>query len=78
MADQPDPRIAELLDLATTEARPLAFQPATICALEDGGWVVDPFTGALAREDTRPGGAGDALRNLAHAVTFCELAGGAL
>ena len=78
MADQRDPRIAELLDLATTEARPLAVQPTMICALEDAGWMVDPFTGAVEREDSLYLPAGDALRNLAHALNICELAGGTL
>lgn len=42
-----DPRVTELLDLATGEGRPLALSPAQICALEDSGWLVDPFTGVL-------------------------------
>ena len=44
----PDPRIAELLELAAAEGRPLAIAPAAVFALEADGIVVDPFTGACA------------------------------
>ena len=42
-----DPRITELLDLAAEQGQPLALSPAQICALEDSGWLVEPFTGLL-------------------------------
>jgi hypothetical protein len=52
---QNDQRIAEIETLAAEDGLPLAVQPATVCALEDAGWVVDPFTGQLWPEPTRPG-----------------------
>ena len=45
-----DPRIAELLELAAAEGLPLAVRPETVCALEDAGWLIDPFTGQLWRD----------------------------
>jgi hypothetical protein len=45
-----DPRINELLALAVEQGQPLAIAPETICAIEDAGWVIDPFTGQLSRE----------------------------
>jgi hypothetical protein len=55
---QTDPRINELTALARQENLPLALAPETICALEDNGWLVDPFTGFLwrdpAQEQTAP------------------------
>ena len=48
MAASPqDPRIVELLDLEAEQGQPLAMPPAQICALEDSGWIVEPFTGVL-------------------------------
>lgn len=44
---QTDPRINELLQLAQEECRPLALSPETICALEDAGWIADPFTAQI-------------------------------
>ena len=45
-----DTRITDLQDLAAVEGRALALRPATVCAIEDAGWMVDPFTGQLWRE----------------------------
>lgn len=42
-----DPRIVEIEQLAIDEGLPLALRPETICALEDSGWIVDPFTAML-------------------------------
>jgi hypothetical protein len=44
---QPDPRINEIINLAKEEGQPLALHPVTICALEDNGWLADPFTGMI-------------------------------
>jgi hypothetical protein len=53
-----DNRITEIIDLARAEGRPLALSPVTIVALEDNGWLADPFTGQLwpdpAQEQTAP------------------------
>lgn len=46
---QTDPRIQEIVALAQEEGRPLALSPQTICALEDVGYVADPFTGQIWR-----------------------------
>ena len=43
-----DPRIAELLELAAAEGRPLAVAHTAVLALEADGIVVKPFTGARA------------------------------
>lgn len=40
-----DPRIAEILEMAAADGRPLAVLPETVCEMEDRGWLVDPFTG---------------------------------
>lgn len=45
-----DPRIQEILDLATEDVRPLALRAEVICALEDAGWLADPFTGQIWRD----------------------------
>ncbi len=50
MTTQTDPRITELLDLASIEGLPLALRPETIVAIEDAGWLCHPFTGQLFRE----------------------------
>ena len=49
MATQTDPRINELLDLAAEQGQPLAMRPETVIAVEDAGWVINPFTGAMWR-----------------------------
>lgn len=53
-----DKRIGEILELAREEGRPLALSPETICALEDNGWLADPFTAQLwpdwSQEQTAP------------------------
>lgn len=41
------PRIQELYALAEEEGLPLALHPITICALEDCGYLADPFTGMI-------------------------------
>lgn len=48
-----DPRIADIEELAATEGRPLALRPETICALEDIGYLVDPFTATMTRDPDR-------------------------
>lgn len=50
MTPQTDPRIAELLELAASEGLPLAVRPETVCALEDIGYTVNPFSGAIWRD----------------------------
>lgn len=42
-----DPRIQELLDLASAEGLPLPYPAETIAALEGAGAVVDLTTGAI-------------------------------
>lgn len=49
-----DPRITEILELAAAEGMPLALHPETIVALEDIGYIADPFTGALWRNPEEP------------------------
>ena len=49
-----DPRVLELLQLAREEGLPLVVRPETVCALEDDGWLVDPFTGRLWRNPSVP------------------------
>lgn len=51
---QTDPRINELIELAQEEGRPLALSPQTICALEDAGYLADPFTGMIWRDPAAP------------------------
>ena len=51
MIAQTDPRINEILQLARDEGRPLALPPETVCALEDAGWVVDPFSAAIEQAE---------------------------
>lgn len=50
---QTDPRIDELLQLAQEDGRPLALAAETICALEDAGWLADPFTAQLWPDPAR-------------------------
>ena len=59
-----DSRITDLRDLEATESRDLAYRPRTILAIEDAGWMVDPFTGQLWREDPSCLPAAAALRCL--------------
>lgn len=47
IASATDNRIIELLKLSLEERLPLALSPQTICALEDSGYLVDPFTAQL-------------------------------
>jgi hypothetical protein len=49
-AQDTDNRISEILQLANEEGLPLALSPQTIVALEDCGWIVDPFTGQIWRD----------------------------
>ena len=51
MAASQDRRIAELLELAAEQGQPLGVRPETVCAVEDAGWMIDPFTGQLWRFD---------------------------
>ena len=44
---QQDPRITELLDLATSEGIELPYPPQTIIRQEDAGNTVDLRTGAI-------------------------------
>ena len=46
-----DTRYTDLQDLAAIEGRALAYRPATVAAIEDAGWLCDPFTGQLWREN---------------------------
>ena len=46
-----DTRYTDLQDLAAIEGRALAYRPATVAAIEDSGWLCDPFTGQLWREN---------------------------
>lgn len=48
------PRIQELFDLAKEEGLPLALHPVTICALEDCGYLADPFTGMIWPDPAQP------------------------
>lgn len=48
-----DPRIQEILELAAEEHRPLALSPETIVALEDNGWMADPFTAQVWPDPAR-------------------------
>jgi hypothetical protein len=50
---QPDPRINEIIALAQEEGLPLALHPITICALEDCGYLADPFTGMIWPDPAR-------------------------
>ena len=47
VAQAGDPRIVEIEQLAIDEGLPLALRPETICALEDCGWMADPFTAQI-------------------------------
>jgi hypothetical protein len=47
VAQPGDPRIVEIEQLAIDEGLPLALRPETICALEDCGWMADPFTAQI-------------------------------
>jgi hypothetical protein len=49
-AQDTDNRISEILQLASEEGLPLALSPQAIVALEDCGWIVDPFTGQTWRD----------------------------
>ena len=49
-----DPRIVEIEQLAAEEGLPLALSPQTICALEDCGWLADPFTAQIWADPARP------------------------
>ncbi len=51
---QTDPRIDELLQLAQEDGRPLALAAETICALEDAGYLAEPFTGMIWRDPAAP------------------------
>ncbi|MGB5066096.1 MAG: hypothetical protein WBO29_01795 [Albidovulum sp.] len=50
---QTDPRIQEIVALAQEDGRPLALAAETICALEDNGWLADPFTAQLWPDPAR-------------------------
>jgi hypothetical protein len=54
MTAQTDPRITEILNLAAETGMPLALRPETIVALEDYGYMADPFTGALWHDPDQP------------------------
>lgn len=47
VAQAGDPRIVEINELAAEENLPLALSAETIVALEDAGFMADPFTGLL-------------------------------
>ena len=51
MNKKTDTRYTDLQDLAAVEGRALAYRPATVAAIEDAGWMVDPFSGQLWREN---------------------------